>query len=91
LSRRALIQAGERRGFRLERVYRTMYSNTRVPFLNERFYRYYLAVTDDTLDALVEPVQATPLLRRLPLTLFYGIFGSFFSRNTDIAIVFRKP
>jgi 2-polyprenyl-3-methyl-5-hydroxy-6-metoxy-1,4-benzoquinol methylase len=91
LSRRALIQAGERLGWRLERVYRTMYSNTRVPFLNERFYRYYLAVTDDTLDALVEPVRAAPLLRRLPLTLFYGLFGSFFSRNTDIAIVFRKP
>jgi SAM-dependent methyltransferase len=91
LSRRALIEAGDRRGFRLERVYPTMYSNTRVPFLNERFYRYYLAVTDDTLDALVEPVRAAPLLWRLPLTLFYGIFGSFFSRNTDIAIVFRKP
>jgi 2-polyprenyl-3-methyl-5-hydroxy-6-metoxy-1,4-benzoquinol methylase len=91
LSRRALIEAGERRGFRLERVYPTMYSNTRVPFLNERFYRYYLAVTDDTLDALVEPVRAAPLLQRLPLTLFHGIFGSFFSRNTDIAIVFRKP
>ena len=90
LSRRALIEAGERRGWRLERVYPTMYSNTRVPFLNERFYRYYLDVTDDTLDALVEPVRAAPLLGRLPLTLFYGIFGSFFSRNTDIAVVFRK-
>jgi 2-polyprenyl-3-methyl-5-hydroxy-6-metoxy-1,4-benzoquinol methylase len=91
LSQRALIEAGERRGWRLERVYRTMYSNTRVPFLNERFYRHYLAVTDDTLDALVEPVRVGPLVARLPETLFYGLFGSFLSRSTDIAVVFRKP
>jgi 2-polyprenyl-3-methyl-5-hydroxy-6-metoxy-1,4-benzoquinol methylase len=91
LSRRALIAAGTRLGWQLERFYPTMYSNTRWPFLNERFYRFYLSVTDGTLDALVEPVRAAPLLARLPLTLFYGLFGSFLSRYTDVAGIFRKP
>jgi SAM-dependent methyltransferase len=91
LARRALVEAGERRGWRLERAYPTMYSNTRVPFLNERFYRHYLSVTDDTLDALVEPVRVAPLLARLPETLFYGLFGSLQSRGTDISVIFRKP
>ena len=91
LSRQALIEAGEQRGWRLETFYPTMYSNTRIPFLNECFYRYYLTLTDDTLDALVEPVRSAPLLARLPLTLFYGLFGSFWSRRTDVAVIFRKP
>jgi SAM-dependent methyltransferase len=91
LSRRALVAGGSRLGWQLTRFYPTMYSNTRLPFLNERFYRYYLELTDDTLDALVETVRVVPLLARLPLTLFYGFFGSFFSRHTDVAAVFRKP
>ncbi len=90
LSRGALIAAGERLGWRLERVYSTMYANTRLPCLNERFYRFYLTLTDDTLDALIEPVRIGKLLARLPLALFYGLFGSFLSRSTDITLVFRK-
>ncbi len=90
LARGALIAAGERLGWRLERVYSTMYANTRLPFLNERFYRFYLTLTDDTLDALIEPVRVGRLLTRLPQTLFYGLFGSFLSRRTDITLVFRK-
>jgi len=90
LSRRALVDACERQGFVLERAYPTMYANTAVPFLNERFYRYYLSLTDDTLDALMEPVQALPLLLRLPTTLFYGLFGALLSRGTDVAAAFRR-
>jgi 2-polyprenyl-3-methyl-5-hydroxy-6-metoxy-1,4-benzoquinol methylase len=90
LSRRALIDAGHQLGWQLEQFYPTMYANTRVPFLNERFYLYYLSLTDGALDALVEPVRIAPLLKRLPRTLFYGFFGSFLSRHTDIAAVFRK-
>lgn len=90
LSRAALSAAGQRLGWRLERVYPTMYANTLVPFLNERFYRFYLTLTDDTLDALIEPVRFGKLLARLPQALAYGLFGSFFSRRTDITLVFRK-
>ncbi len=91
LSKAALVDAGERQGWKLLRYHSTMYSNTRVPFLNEAFYRYYLTLTDGALDALMEPVRAGPLLVRLPLTLFWGVFGYFFSRHTDVMALFRRP
>jgi 2-polyprenyl-3-methyl-5-hydroxy-6-metoxy-1,4-benzoquinol methylase len=90
LSREALIDAGTRHGLALSRFYSTMYTNTAVPFLNEAFYRYYGRILDDTLDIATEPVHSGALLLRLPLTLFWGLFGSFFSRHTDVMAVFRK-
>jgi 2-polyprenyl-3-methyl-5-hydroxy-6-metoxy-1,4-benzoquinol methylase len=88
-SRRALLAAGVRQGWQLDRFYPTMYTNTRVPFLNEAFYSYYARALDDSLDAILGPVQGLPLLARLPLTLFWGLFGSAFSRGTDGCAVFR--
>jgi SAM-dependent methyltransferase len=90
LSADALIEAGRRQGLVLSRFYSTMYTNTLVPFMNERFYRYYGRLLDDTLDVATDPVQTGALLRRLPLTLWWGLFGSFFSRHTDVMAVFRK-
>jgi 2-polyprenyl-3-methyl-5-hydroxy-6-metoxy-1,4-benzoquinol methylase len=90
LSKDALLDAGQRQGFKLDRFYPTMYSNTAVPFLNEAFYFYYTKITDDTLDALMEPVKVGALLARAPVTLFWGLFGSLFSRHTDVMAVFRR-
>lgn len=90
LSKNALVRAGERHGFELDRFYSTMYSNTPVPFLNEAFYLYYTRIADGTLDALMEPVRVGALLLRLPLTLFWGFFGALFSRHTDVMAVFKK-
>jgi 2-polyprenyl-3-methyl-5-hydroxy-6-metoxy-1,4-benzoquinol methylase len=90
LSKDALVSAGERQGFRLDRYYSTMYSNTHVPFLNEAFYFFYTRITDGTLDALMEPVRVGALLLRAPITLFWGLFGYFFSRHTDVMAVFRR-
>ena len=90
LSKSGLVSAGERQGWKLTRYYPTMYSNTKVPFLNEAFYLYYTRVTDGTLDALMEPVRVGALLLRAPLTLFYGVFGSLLSRHTDVMAVFRR-
>ncbi len=90
LSKQALVSAGERQGFGLVRYYPTMYSNTHVPFLNEAFYLYYTRITDNTLDALMEPVRVGALLARAPITLFWGLFGYFFSRHTDVMAVFRR-
>jgi 2-polyprenyl-3-methyl-5-hydroxy-6-metoxy-1,4-benzoquinol methylase len=89
-SRRALIDAGTERGWKLERFYRTQYANTLVPFLNSRFYLYYLRLRDDCVDVLMEPPVAGPLLLRLPLTLFWGFFGYFFAEATDVMAVFRR-
>jgi 2-polyprenyl-3-methyl-5-hydroxy-6-metoxy-1,4-benzoquinol methylase len=90
LSKLALVRAAEVHGWQLDRYYSTMYSNTRLPFLNEAFYVYYARLADDTLDALMEPVRVAALLLRAPLTLFWGLFGSFFSRGTDVMAVFRR-
>lgn len=90
LSDEALKKAGVDHGWKLEHFYPTMYSNTPVPFLNERFVLYYIKLTDDTLDGLMEPVRAGQLLLRLPETLFWGFFGGFFSRHTDVMAIFRR-
>jgi 2-polyprenyl-3-methyl-5-hydroxy-6-metoxy-1,4-benzoquinol methylase len=90
LSKEALIEAAERRGLKLLRYYPTQYSNTLVPFLNSRFYRYYLDITDDTLDVLTEAVRVGPLLLRAPLTLFWGLFGYFLAEETDVMAVFQR-
>jgi SAM-dependent methyltransferase len=90
LSKDALVKSGERHGMTLDRFYPTMYSNTPVPFLNEAFYLYYTRIIDGTLDALMEPVRVSALLRWLPVTLFWGFFGSLFSRHTDVMAVFKK-
>jgi len=90
LSKDALIDAAKRHGFAIDRYYPTMYSNTPVPFLNERFYFYYTQIADGTLDALMEPVRVGALLLRLPITLFWGLFGRFFSRHTDVMAIFRR-
>lgn len=90
LSRRALVTAGERRGWHLERYYPTMYANTLFPFLNSAFYLYYTRLIDDTLDALVEPPRVGRLLLNLPKTLFWGLVGYFFAEDTDVMAVFRR-
>jgi 2-polyprenyl-3-methyl-5-hydroxy-6-metoxy-1,4-benzoquinol methylase len=90
-SKRALLAAGSARGWRLERYYPTQYGNTAVPFLNSRFYLYYMRLGDDSLDRLLEPPQLASLLARLPVTLFWGFFGQFLAEETDVMAVFRRP
>jgi 2-polyprenyl-3-methyl-5-hydroxy-6-metoxy-1,4-benzoquinol methylase len=90
LSKDALVAGGERQGLKLARFYPRMYADTRVPFLNDAFYRFYMAAADDTLDALMEPVRVGGLLLRAPVTLFLGLFGSLFSRGTDVMAVFHR-
>jgi hypothetical protein len=38
----------------------------------------------------MEPPVLAPLLARLPITLFWGLFGYFFAEATDIMAVFRR-
>ena len=59
--------------------------------MNSRFYLYYTRLFDNSLDALTDPVKVGPLLLRLPLTLFWGFFGYFLARETDVMAVFRRP
>jgi SAM-dependent methyltransferase len=90
LSLSALTRVAAVVGFRRERVYRTMYTNTLVPGFNEAFYRHYARLLDDTLDAILGPVALRPLLKELPRTLWLAFFGAFFSRGTDPTVIFRR-
>lgn len=90
LSKTALLAAGTERGWRVERYYPTQYANTLVPFLNSRFYLYYMRRCDDSIDSLMETPRVVPLLARLPWTLFWGLFGFFFAEETDVMVVFRR-
>jgi SAM-dependent methyltransferase len=89
-SRGALFAAGEQRGWRVERYYPTQYANTPVPFLNSRFYLYYMGLCDDSIDSLMEAPRVLPLLARLPVTWFWGLFGYFFAEETDVMVIFRR-
>jgi SAM-dependent methyltransferase len=89
-AKRALRAAGEERGWRLERYYPTQYANTRIPFLNSRFYLHYMRCCDDSIDCLMEAPRVAALLARLPSTLFWGLLGSFFAEETDVMFIFRR-
>jgi len=89
-SERALRGAGTQRGWRVERYYATQYANTAVPFLNSRFYLYYLSLCDDSIDSLMEAPRLLPLLARLPVTLFWGLLGGCFAEATDVMVIFRR-
>lgn len=88
-SKRALLAAGAERGWYVERYYRTPYADTAIPFMNTRFFAYYMRLRDDSLDALMEPPKLAPLLARLPLTLFWGFFGKALADHSDVMVVFR--
>jgi 2-polyprenyl-3-methyl-5-hydroxy-6-metoxy-1,4-benzoquinol methylase len=94
LSKQALLAVGEPHGWQLVEYYPTQYANTPAPFLNSMFYLYYTRLMDNTLDAIVEASKVprvAPLLLRLPLTLFWGLFGYFFAPETDVMAIFRRP
>lgn len=89
-SKRALLSSGAKRGWRLLCYYPTQYANTPFPFLNSRFYLYYMSVCDDSIDCLMEAPRVLSLLARLPWTLFWALFGFFFVEETDVMVIFRR-
>lgn len=89
LSARALLEAGERLGWRLSRYYPTMYANTLVPFINSRFGFHFMRCGDDTIDVLFSAIDfKNPKLWTLT-TLYYGVFGYFHAPRTDVMAVFH--
>jgi SAM-dependent methyltransferase len=89
-SRAALVAAGERRGWALQHHYSTQYANTLTPFLNSRFYLFFMSTLDDTLDCLLEqPPRIGPCLARWPAALAWGLCGAYHAEETDGMAVFR--
>jgi 2-polyprenyl-3-methyl-5-hydroxy-6-metoxy-1,4-benzoquinol methylase len=91
LSSQALLEAGQKLGWNLERYYSTMYNNTLFPFINPRFFLHYVRCLDDVWDLAVEPIRFNSIKLYTPVTLFFALFGYFFDRHTDIMAVFKAP
>jgi 2-polyprenyl-3-methyl-5-hydroxy-6-metoxy-1,4-benzoquinol methylase len=90
LSKAALLSLGDKLDWELQRYYSSMYSNTLVPFVNQRFLLHYFQACDDTVDLVTEPIQVkNPRLYTLN-TLFWAFFGYFFAPETDVTVVYRK-
>lgn len=88
-SAEALIAVGNQRSWTLSEYYGSEYANTKIPFINSAFTFYYLGLLDNSIDALFEPPQLSPLVRRLPMTLFLGLCGSLLAKDTDVMALFR--
>jgi 2-polyprenyl-3-methyl-5-hydroxy-6-metoxy-1,4-benzoquinol methylase len=88
-SRDALLEAGEKTGWKVVRYYPTMYTNTWIPFVNQRFLLHYFRCCDDNIDLALEPIHANNWRLWTPLTLFYALFGSVSAPETDGMAVFR--
>lgn len=90
LSKRMLLELGGKLGWQLVRYYPSMYSNTLLPFVNQRFLLHYFRAGDNTLDIVTQPIQIKNPKLYTPATLFWGLFGYFFPPETDVAVVYRK-
>ena len=89
-SSQALLDAGEKMGWKLERYYPTMYFNSWVPFANESFLFHYLRCFDNNVDLVLEPIRMSNWRLWTPLTLFHALFGALIAPTTDGMAVFRR-
>lgn len=87
----ALRKLGTDSGWELVRYYPTMYSNTRVPFVNTPFVTHYFQCFDNTVDLALEPIKMSSWRLWSPQTLFYAFAGSYFAPESDVMAVFRVP
>lgn len=84
----ALRAMGEAMGWTLKKYYPTMYSNTRVPFVNTPFVTHYFRCFDNTVDLALEPIHMGSWKLWTPQTLGLALFGSFFAPESDVMAVF---
>ena len=68
-------------------------ADTRVPFVNSAFMWRYIKSAGGFLDVSCDPVssQLQPGILANPSLIFWGLFGSFFSRKTEMVVVARAP
>jgi SAM-dependent methyltransferase len=91
MSKQKLLTIGDELGWQLLRYYPNMYTNTRLPFLNHRFLLFYCEAGDGTVEMLMGPPRIDNWKLYTPASLFWGLFGSFFAPESDVAVVYRKP
>ncbi|MGZ4849355.1 MAG: class I SAM-dependent methyltransferase [Halobacteriota archaeon] len=68
------------------------YGDTRVPFVNLAFFFRFCKSSGGYRDVGLDPwtSQRNHILAH-PSLIFWGLFGSFFSRETDMVVVVRAP
>jgi 2-polyprenyl-3-methyl-5-hydroxy-6-metoxy-1,4-benzoquinol methylase len=89
-SKPALMNVGDTLGWKLQKYYPTMYSNTLVPCVNQRFLLHYFHTCDDTVDLATEPIHVENLKLYTPVTFFWALFGYFFAPETDVMVIYKK-
>ena len=79
-------------GWRVFEFRKDLYKDTRVPFANTAFLSRYSKSAGGYLDALSDPPssQLSHILTH-PSLILWGLFGSRFSRKSDMVVVVRAP
>jgi 2-polyprenyl-3-methyl-5-hydroxy-6-metoxy-1,4-benzoquinol methylase len=89
-SERAMRDAGERAGLRLESLERRHSCDTPAPFVNWTFLKAYIESGDNTLDAGFDPPRIAAVAMS-PKLWFYGLFGYWLPLGSEMIALFRKP
>ncbi|MGR3176842.1 MAG: class I SAM-dependent methyltransferase [Candidatus Anammoxibacter sp.] len=88
-SKEAFISTCSKLNLILERNYSLPYTNTLVPFLNQRFMQYFGECFDNTVDLAFDKIQINRKLIT-PAALFYALFGYFMCPDGAIMAVLRN-
>ncbi|MGR3219488.1 MAG: class I SAM-dependent methyltransferase [Candidatus Anammoxibacter sp.] len=89
-SKDALLSTSRKLNLILERYYPSPYTNTLIPFLNQRFMLYFGKCFDNTVDLAFDKIQINRKLLT-PASLFYALLGYFMCTEVDVMTVLRKP
>lgn len=82
-----MVAAG---GWQVVEFSKDWYVDTRVPFVNSAFLFRYFQSGGGFMDVGFDPVSPLHMIKH-PSLFFWGLFGSFFSRKTDMVVIARAP
>jgi 2-polyprenyl-3-methyl-5-hydroxy-6-metoxy-1,4-benzoquinol methylase len=88
-SKQMLVSLGEQLDMELLRYYPSMYTNTAIPTVNQRFITHYFACHDNNVDLALEPIHPGSWKLYRPVTLFYALFGALIPPETDVMVIYR--
>lgn len=91
LSRSALCELGRDLGWELVHCFDTMYSNTRVPFVNAAYVQHYFRCFDNNVDIALDPPRIDHWALWTPKALWLALFGYYFPPSCDAMAVFARP
>lgn len=77
-------------GWQIVASRRDSYFDSRFPFVNSAFLVRLFQSHDGTMDSGFDPVGPLHFLLH-PSLIFWGLFGSWFSRDNDMVVVARAP